>query len=634
MLNRALIAVLLVSAWGLQTSPHSKAFLSTAVAYEEEPATTLNFSPMSTTMACILSLTLQYFVIYTALGISRSVLDFQGVKHGESGLANALKHAADTMFYAPMVCMLFLGFRMRVLQLTKGQGAPQEYVQMAMHAVTYSILANTLVVLVVPLFTSTDLETEETGELKMDSKTNPFESPVLQAVFNVLRYITVLALYVGFGTVLVGLYRFKPEDTTGVDATRLDHLSPAVGCTVMLSTAFFLIYFLLAVSRTYSQYSGASNTFTSKFEHVMTRAADTLGMAPMLCALFLAARMRALQMDPVSGNPQRWAQNCFWLCSSALLTQTCVAVAIPFLLNGKVSKGRMEGDAEYDVGEPESWFAKGMTAFRFFIMLCVYASATAVVCSVFTIQHPDGKDQTPPLSPTMQCVLNLAFQYFLIYGLLWLFITVEDFTSIDLSSVKDAVDSAKSTVQFAPMLAVLFIATRMRALQMTDNKGSPQGWVQDGMYLATWSILIQFLMCLIMPVFTNKRYTPDTLDGSQKADEAPISNWFGAWTVTILRYFALLALLGGVTTVTIGVFMMTPETANGRGSIPLVSDGTLPVSVSEPVGINDVPGAKSAMKNVGETVGAGADVVDNAGDTVTAPVADVTAGAAEAVTGF
>ena len=40
-------------------------------------------------------------------------------------------------------------------------------------------------------------------------------------------------------------------------------------------------------------------------------------------------------------------------------------------------------------------------------------------------------------------------------------------------------------------IAVLFISTRMRALQMTDNKGSPQGWVQDGMYLATWSIMIQ-----------------------------------------------------------------------------------------------------------------------------------------------
>merc|ERR1719420_2627887 len=257
-----------------------------------------------------------------------------------------------------MVCMLFIGFRMRVLQLTKGQGAPQDYVQFAMQAVTYSILANTVLVLVVPLFTTTDLETEETGEMKMDSKTNPFESPVLQAVFNVLRYITVLALYVGFGTVLVGLFRFQPKDTSGADATRLAHLSPAVGCTVMLSTAFFLIYFLLAVSRTYSQYSGASNTFTSQFEHVMTRAADTLGMAPMLCALFLAARMRALQMDPVSGNPQRWAQNCFWYCSGALILQTIVSVAVPLVLNGEVGNPKMEGDMEYDTGDENSMLSK------------------------------------------------------------------------------------------------------------------------------------------------------------------------------------------------------------------------------------------------------------------------------------
>ena len=65
----------------MQHSPHSKAFLSTEnhVSTDVPPAgAAMNFSPMSTTMKCILSLTLQYFVIYTALGISRSVLDFQG----------------------------------------------------------------------------------------------------------------------------------------------------------------------------------------------------------------------------------------------------------------------------------------------------------------------------------------------------------------------------------------------------------------------------------------------------------------------------------------------------------------------------------------------------------------------------
>merc|ERR1719352_2147517 len=200
---------------------------------------------------------------------------------------------------------------------------------------------------------------------------------------------------------------------------------------------------------------------------------------------------------------------------------------------------------EYDVGDKESWTAKAATVVRFLIMLAVYAGTIAVVCSVFTIKHPEGKELTPPLSPTMQCVLNLAFQYFLIYALLWIFITLKDFTGFELTSAMQAIETAKSTVAFAPMIAVLFIATRMRALQMTDNKGAPQGWVQDGMYLATWSILIQFLMCLIMPFFTGKPYTPDSLDAPvSKENETNVSNYYGALAVSIVRYFALVALLG------------------------------------------------------------------------------------------
>ena len=69
----------------------------------------LNFKPLSTTMQCILNLTLQYIVIYTALGICRTVLDFQGVAHNTSPLQTTLKHASETVFYAPMVCMMSPG---------------------------------------------------------------------------------------------------------------------------------------------------------------------------------------------------------------------------------------------------------------------------------------------------------------------------------------------------------------------------------------------------------------------------------------------------------------------------------------------------------------------------------------------
>merc|ERR1719155_426029 len=475
---------------------------------------------------------------------------------------------------------------------------------------------------------------DETGVMENDGS-NPFANSALAITFNVIRYVVFLGLYVGFAAVCVGVFMFKPP--AGVWDGPIPPVSPAVACTMILSVTFFMIYFLVAVSRTYSQSAGGQ-LFTSNFETVMLRAADTLAMAPMLSVLFLAARMRALQMDPIGGNPQKWAQNCFYACTYSLIFQTALAVAVPLFLGGEVKKNeKIEGDFKMELKEKDSFVAKVLTAFRFLIMLTLYACTMAVVCSVFTIQHPDGKELTPPLSPTMQCVLNLVFQYFIIYLLLWIYYTVEDFVGLDISilaAAKDAIESAKATVQFAPMLSVLFIATRMRALQMTQNKGAPQGWVQDGMYLASWAVLIQFMMCLLMPIFTGKKFTPDTLDGSQKTTDEDINampgGQAGAIAVTVVRYCALLALLGGVAAVITGAIIMTPETANGRGSIPVISDGTLPVDLAPPPpGVNDIPGAKSTMKGVGKTVGGGVDTVNSAGGAVGDTVSD----GSKAVTG-
>merc|ERR1719316_438629 len=438
----------------------------------------------------------------------------------------------------------------------------------------------------------------------------------MAVLFTVLRYLTFLGLYVGFGGVIVGIYLFEPPKELWEG--EVPDISPAVACTMTLSCAFFLVYLGMAISRSYTQFV-AGSTGKTQFEDVMRMAATTMDLAPMLCVLFLGARMRALQMDPKHGNPQRWAQNCFYLCTYSIIVQTCIAVFVPLLLGGKVSKGRASGDVVVEqVDMMGGYLAKGLSVLRFLVMLGVYAGALAVVCAVFTMEHPDGKEHTIPVSPTMQCVVNLAFQYFFIYILLWIFITVEDFTDMDLEFVRDAIETAKSTVQFAPMLCVLFIATRMRALQITNNKGAPQGRAQDGMYMASWALLIQFLMCLVMPIFTGKKYQTDSLDGKTKADAAPLSNPVGAWIVTVLRYLALICLFGGVITVVTSVLMITPETANGRGAIPVVGDGTLGVALvpGAPPAVTDLPGAKGAMEATGSTVGGGADVVSSAGETV------------------
>jgi len=603
---RLFVAICVFSANAYSITHHDKSqhFLSALASPDEGLG---HIPEVSTTMKCIITLTIQYMTVFTALGIWRSYLDFRGMPYDSSQVQKALKSGSETMFYAPMVCLMFVGFRMRVLQLTKGTGNPQDWVRNSMLAVTYSILANTLLVMIIPFVSAKELKTDpETGVMENDGA-NPFESRVMQIAFNILRYAVFLGLYVGFAAVCVGVFLFKPP--ADVWQGDIPPVSPAVACTMILSVTFFLVYFLVAVSRTYSQFMGG-NLSTSKFETVMLRASDTLAFAPMLSVLFLAARMRALQMDPVTGNPQKWAQGCFYACTYSLLCQTALACTVPLLLGGKMEKNdKIEGDFKFDVGGGVA--AKCMTVIRFLLMFTLYVCTMAVVCSVFTIQHPDGDELTPPLSPTMQCVLNLVFQYFFIYLLLWIYYTIEDFAGLDMSilaTAKDAIESAKATVQFAPMLAVLFVATRMRALQMTANKGAPQGWVQDGMYLASWAVLIQFLMCLFMPIFTGRKFTPDTLDGSQKTNDADVQvgGKFGAMVLTGLRYIALVALLGGTAAVISGVFSMTPENANGRGSV-----------APRPPGVNDIPGANAAMDGVGSTVGSGVDAVNAGGEAVT-----------------
>merc|ERR1719453_2964352 len=142
-----------------------------------------------------------------------------------------------------------------------------------------------------------------------------------------------------------------------------------------------------------------------------------------------------------------------------------------------------------------------------------------------------------------------------------------------------AVDNAKSAVAFAPMLAILFVTTRMYALMLTDQKGAPQRWVQDGMYMATWSLDISFLTCLLTGFVMNVE-TDDDGNVVNKFD-----NKYAGIAMTVIRYFAMLLLYGGIVTVVVGLFIMTPETANGRGAVPLVSDAVR----STPVG-NAPPG--------------------------------------------
>merc|ERR1719298_250323 len=564
-----------------------------------ELPTSGGYHAVSTTMKCVINLTLQYMIIYSALAVSRTCADAFGWEFKTVPVANILNQCTNTINYCPMCACMFLAIRMRVIWLSRGaEWDPQDWVCVCMQYVTWSILATTLVVALIPLFTGELVAIKnDTGDLDPDATPGVFKGNWALALgFTVFRYILLASLYGGMIGVIYGAFTYMPANG------EWRPMAPAVGATVTLTIMFFLVYIGVAVLRTWGQLTG--NAAWPALETALLAATAAMNFAPMLSILFLAARMRALQMDPVNGSPQSWAQACFYMCAYAVMFQTIFSVAIPIVMGGTVKKGSTEGDMVYEVSNKPIGMC--LTACRYIIML-----------SIFTLEHPNGAQYTPPISPTVQCVLNMCFQFFGCYFVVWFMISLREWTGLTWDLLTNTMESCIGTVAFCPMLSILFVGTRMRALQMTNNKGAPQGWAQDGMYLATWSIFVQFFMVVIAGVATGEKVKTDK-DGNVE------------WKPTnIYLWFAVLALWGGAITVIISVFTITPETANGRGAIPLVTDGTVPVVGDQlagpPPGAQNLPGMEpgGAAGDVMAPAGSAGEVMKTAGDTATDPAGAV-----------
>jgi len=547
----------------LQATPQQHKVVGFVAVKQPTPMFTEETMPaVSPTLQCVMNLSLQYFLIYTMLAIVRTVNNFTA--QGYIGIQNILNTAATTVTYAPMLSVLFLGVRMRAIQLSQGETEkyklPQPWVQQSMYVCTYAVLGQVLLVFAMACITGEQaVKTDEDGNLD----TSGMETGgLVGTVVSVVRYLIMLALYGGFAVVCAGAFMMEgPKEIWGEEGA--PPVSPAVACTMNLTTQFFAVYLMIAVTKTAMELGGTSD-FLTKLNGLLTLAKYTVGFAPMLCILFVGARMRALQMDPKHGNPQPWAQNCFYACAYSVLLQTLLVIIMPFCVKCNCKQGASEGDVVFEM-ENHTLFTI-MTAVRWIALIALYGGFSAVIVSVFIIEHPQDVSLTPPISPAMQCVMNLTVQYFFIYLVLFLCITAKQFTESDvLTQCIWIFEGAQKTVMFAPMLSMLFIGARMRALQLTKAAdgtipptAGPQRWAQDGMFLSTWSVLIQLIMTILVPMFTGGGKPELDEDGNVKMPQGT-GKIFGIIADTV-RYICLISMYGGVTLVMYAVFTMTPET--------------------------------------------------------------------------
>jgi hypothetical protein len=264
--------------------------------------------------------------------------------------------------------------------------------------------------------------------------------------------------------------------------------------------------------------------------------------APMLAVLFLAVRMRALQLDPPHGMPPPHVQICFYTVAGAMCLEVLIAAYIGFT----------SADNVFYYGAHVFSATKAERTLQNICSGVIYCCLCPVVASIFEGRAVDGS--VAPLSPTMWAVLQLAGLFLLIEFGQWFTIT---FMDTDHTTLRDTFLAAGVSITFAPLICVLFVACRMRALQITQQQGSPQSWAQDCMYLCVLATCIQVLCCLLMPVFTNAATVVDE-QGHPDFDFRPL---FGAYVVSVIKYIALMCLHGGVIGVSIAIFTMTPETA-------------------------------------------------------------------------
>merc|ERR1719287_144640 len=114
-----------------------------------------------------------------------------GVDYGKTPVIEILRSATYTVNYAPMLAILFLACRMRVTWLTQGKGNPPEYVQAAMYCSTYAVLAMTLCVCCIPVFTGKVMGVDpKTGDIPSDSK--PFDNKIVGIAFTILKFLIML----------------------------------------------------------------------------------------------------------------------------------------------------------------------------------------------------------------------------------------------------------------------------------------------------------------------------------------------------------------------------------------------------------------------------------------------------------
>lgn len=371
-----------------------------------------------------------------------------------------------------------------------------------------------------------------------------------------------------------------PETYTSAVGVEFAPMSSLMWCLCVLTAHFFILSAVLATARLAAQLRGqpaedvdaaeddeASETepaepASDRVLRILESAEGTLNFAPVLCILFLAAQLQALEASGGRSDPPPWMRHCMVVATGALIAQTVAALLVP----------AVTGEDRHEVFDKElsrtSWapgllggtqamWAKGLCAA---LILALYGACVAICVGLLTLYGgPLELFAERSVSPAVSCTVNLTLQFFVVHLLL----TIARARDVAQGSRKknkffEVMQLAALTVFFVPMLSVLFIAARVRARHVDPHGGQPQVWAQGAFYFCTYGVLLQTVLTVLpaMPccggLVDAKRGT-DKMEPDIEFELVGVENKLVRICVKLLRYVPNCLVCGGFVTVVVSI---------------------------------------------------------------------------------
>jgi len=357
-----------------------------------------------------------------------------------------------------------------------------------------------------------------------------------------------------------GKHRTKPVSTTML-------------CTITLIGTFIFLSAVLKILQTLNYFKWIDR---KREEKCWSNVEGSVVFVPMLCILFLATRLQAVQYcrgDPdLFGLPQWWVKHAMVISTWAVLLSVLVHIAY-------------EGCQQMQDPQERAHRGKVLGVFSCILRLCtrlalgtIYACFTIVCLGVVLMKPPiNFVSQGVPsyINPAVICTVFLSVVYFAVF--------------LSLICVKKANESGllgkhlrfcqaqvylRSTISivaaFAPMLCVLFIGTRIRTSQLDQLHGNPEPWWVQSLFYGCSGFFVLHTVLAVMSTYVDLHEQRGDGTGQYNTGTRTFSN-----VLEVLKLLLVVLITAGVLTVIVRYFTLLGSDAARPFSLTLLCTALL-----------------------------------------------------------